>query len=61
MRLLEVLLASVLSSLWALHLNFSLSIGTTGSPVAHESLDQVPAAFIPDAVQPVSRSHLNLF
>ena len=52
--------ASVLSFLWVLHLNFSLNIGTTGSHVAHESLNQVHAASIPDAVQPVNRYHLNL-
>jgi len=52
--------ASVLSFLWVLHLNFSLIIGTTGSHVAHESLNQVHAASIPDAIQPVNRYHLNL-
>jgi hypothetical protein len=40
-------------------LNFSLPIRATGSHVAHKSLDQVHAASIPDAVQPVNRSHLN--
>ena len=47
--------ASVLSSLWVLHLDFSLSIGATGSHVPHGSLKQVHAAFMPDAARAVSR------
>jgi hypothetical protein len=31
--------------LWVFHLNFSLNIGTTGSHVAHESLNQVPLLY----------------
>jgi len=46
--------ASVLSFLWVLHLNFSLSIGTTGSHVLHKGLNQVHATFMPDAAQTVS-------
>jgi len=52
--------ASVLSFSWGLHLNFSLIIGTTGSHVPHESLNQVHAALIPDAIQSVNRYPLNL-
>jgi len=52
--------ASVLSSLWALHLDFSLSIGTTGSHVPHKSLVQVRATFMPDAAQTVNRFPLDL-
>ncbi|HYA12912.1 MAG TPA: hypothetical protein VEF33_01100 [Syntrophales bacterium] len=52
--------ASVLSFSWVLHLNFSLSIGTTGSHVPHKSLDQVRATFMPDAVQAVNRHLLDL-
>ena len=47
--------ASVLSSSWVLHLDFSLIIGATGSHVPHKSLDQVRAAFMPDAARAVSR------
>src|SRR5664280_1980126 len=52
--------ASVLSLSWVLHLSFSLHIGTTGSHVPHESLDQVHATFMPDATQAVSRFPLGL-
>jgi hypothetical protein len=48
-------LASVLSSLWVLHLDFSLYIEATGSHVQHRSLDQDHATFMPDATQAVSR------
>jgi hypothetical protein len=43
-----------------LHLNRSLSIETTGSQVPYKSLNQDRAAFMPDAVQAVSRYPLNL-
>ena len=52
--------ASVLSPSWVLHLGFSLIIGTTGSRVPHNSPDQVRATFMPDAIQAVSRSLLDL-
>ena len=52
--------ASVLSFSWVLHLNFSLIIGMTGSRVPHESLNQVHAAFMPDAIQSVNRYPLDL-
>jgi len=52
--------ASVLSLSWVLHLSFSLHIGTTGSHVPHEGLDQVHATFMPDATQAVSRFPLDL-
>src|ERR1035437_1942916 len=52
--------ASVLSFLWVFHLNFSLSIGTTGSHVPHESLVQVRATFMPDVDQAVNRFPLDL-
>ena len=48
-------LASVLSSSWGLHLNFSLCIETTGSHVPHKSLNQGHATFMPDAARPVHR------
>ncbi len=51
--------ASVLSFSWGHHLNFSLSIGATVSHVPHKSLDQLHAAFMPDAVQAVNRYLLN--
>ena len=47
--------ASVLSSSWVLHLNFSLNIGATGSHVPHKSLYQVHAAFMPDTIWAVNR------
>jgi len=43
-----------------LHLNFSLSIGTTGSHVPHKSLNQVRATFMPDVAQTVNRFPLSL-
>jgi hypothetical protein len=42
-------LASVLSSLWGLHLDFSLHIETTGSHVPCKSLAQSHAIFTPEA------------
>ena len=42
------------------HLSFSLSIGTTGSHVPHQSLVQVHAIFMPDAAQAVNRFLLDL-
>src|SRR5512136_446881 len=48
--------ASVLSPLWVLHLSFSLNIEATGSQVPCKSLDQVHAAFTPEAAWAVSRS-----
>jgi hypothetical protein len=51
--------ASVLSFLWVHHLNFSLSIGTTGSHVPHQSPIQVHATLMPDATQAVSRLPLD--
>jgi hypothetical protein len=53
-------LASVLSSLWVLHLDFSLNIKTTGSHVPHKSLEQNHAAFMPSTTQAVSRFPLDL-
>jgi len=47
--------ASVLSSLWDLHLNFSLSIGATASHVPRKSRDKIHAAFMPDADWTVNR------
>ena len=47
--------ASVLSSLWVRHLDFSLCIGAAGSHVPHESLDHAHAASMPDATRAVSR------
>ena len=41
--------ASVLSSSWGRHLDFSLSIETTGSHVPHKSLTQIHATFTPEA------------
>ncbi len=41
-------------------MRFSLNIGTTGSHVPHKSLNQVPATFMPGAVQAVNRFPLNL-
>ncbi len=52
-------LASVLSSSWGLHLDFSLRIEATGSHVPHESLNRAHATFMPDAAQPVSRHLLD--
>ena len=52
--------ALVLSSLWGLHLDFSLGIGTTGSPVPQRSLNQNHAAFMPSTTQAVSRFPLDL-
>ncbi len=53
-------LASVLSSSWGHHLDFSLHIETTGSHVPHKGLGQVHAAFMPDADQPSYRRPLDL-
>jgi hypothetical protein len=47
--------ASVLSSLWVHHLDFSLFIGAAGSHVPHESPDHAHAASMPDATRAVSR------
>jgi hypothetical protein len=47
--------ASVLSSLWGLHLDFSLVIGTTGFHVPHESPDHVHATFMPAAARTVKQ------
>jgi hypothetical protein len=52
--------ASVLSPSWVFHLSFSLDIGTTGSHVPPESLDQGHATFMPDAAQAVGRLPLGL-
>ena len=52
--------ASVLSSLWGHHLDFSLNIETTGSHVLYKSLNQNHAAFMPSTAQAVNRSPLNL-
>ena len=52
--------ASVLSFLWGLHLNFSLSIRTTGSHVPYESLNQDHATYMSDAAQTVNRFLLYL-
>ena len=43
----SLLSASVLGSLWVLHLDFSLGIGEAGSHVPRRSLCQVHAAFMP--------------
>lgn len=48
--------ASVLRLLWGVHLSRSLRIGATGSHVPHQRLDQVHAAFMPEAAWPVHRS-----
>jgi len=53
-------LASVLSSLWGLHLDFSLNIETTGSHVPYNSLNQTHAAFMPSTTQAVNRFPLDL-
>ena len=47
--------ASVLSSLWVFHLDFSLYIGVVGSHVPHKSLHQVHAAFMPATAWTISR------
>ena len=52
--------ASVLSSSWDLHLDFSLSIRTTGSHVPHESQNHVHATFMPDAARAINRHPPNL-
>jgi hypothetical protein len=52
---LPLCLASVLSSLRVLRLDFSLGIKTTGSHVPYKSLDHVHATFMPDADQAVDR------
>ena len=54
-------LASVLSFLWDLHLNFSLNIETIRlRRIPHKSLTQFHAIFTPEAAQAVSRFSLNL-
>jgi hypothetical protein len=53
-------LASVLSFLWGLHLNFSLAIETTGSHVPLKSLYQDHATSMPGAAQTVDRYPLHL-
>ena len=53
-------LASVLSFLWGLHLNFSLAIETTGSHVPLKSLYPDHATFMPGAAQTVDRYPLCL-
>ena len=53
-------LASVLSFLWGLHLNFSLDIETTGSHVPPKSLYRDHATFMPGAAQTVDRYPLCL-
>ena len=53
-------LASALSFLWGLNLNFSLYIETTGSHVPHKSLYQDHATFMPGAEQTVDRYPLCL-
>ena len=52
--------ASVLSFLWDLHLNFSLSIEATGSHVPRKSLTQSHAIFTPEAAWAVNRFLPNL-
>jgi hypothetical protein len=47
--------ASVLSSSWGIHLDFSLNIRTTASRVPHKSLNQIHATFMPDTAQAVDR------
>ena len=47
--------ASVLSSLWVFHLDFSLFIGAVGSHVPHKSLCHVHAAFMPATTWTVCR------
>ena len=47
--------ASVRSSLWVFHLDFSLNIDAVGSHVPHKSLCHVHAAFMPATAWPVSR------
>jgi len=54
-------LASVLSFLWGLHLNFSLAIETTGSHVPLKSLYQDHATSMPGAAQTIDRYPLHLF
>ena len=44
-------LASVLSSLWVFHLEFSFVIKATGSHVPHKGLSQGHAISMPDAIQ----------
>lgn len=53
-------LASVLRSLWGIHLDCSLNIKATGSHVPYTSLTKVHALYTPDAIQPVNRFPLNL-
>jgi hypothetical protein len=48
-------LASVLRSLWVLHLDGSLNIEATGSQVPYTRLNQTHATFMPDAALAVSR------
>jgi hypothetical protein len=50
-----VLRIGTLTLMGASHLHFSLSIGTTGSHVPHESLNQVHAVLMPDAIWAVNR------
>ena len=53
--------ALVLRLLCVIHLSFSLSIRMTGSHVPYESLYQVHAASMPNAIQAVNRLPLELF
>ena len=53
-------LASVLSSLWVSHLDFSLCIEATGSHVPHKGLAQVHATSMPGVIQPGCRLPLDL-
>jgi hypothetical protein len=53
-------LASVLSSLWGCHLDFSLGIEAAGSHVPHKSLVSVHATSMPDVIQPGCRLPLDL-
>jgi hypothetical protein len=53
-------LASVLSSLWVCHLEFSFSIKATGSHVPHKGLGQGHAISMPDAIQAGYRLLLDL-
>jgi len=48
-------LASVLRSLWVLHLDCSLNIEATGSRVPCTCLNRTHATFMPDAALAVSR------
>ena len=41
------------------HLKFSLFIGTTGSHVPQQSLEQPHATYTPDTIQPISRRPLD--